>query len=192
MFAGRRVAEETGKLLFTDTGISGPLAFRVSARSAFLAVSESNPLLLQVSVHPQSASQNYEHAILSACAERPRQQIATTLRALLPRSVAAIVLELAGVDPALPGCELTREKRRALARCADRIPVTVVERKGGEEIVTAGGVALDEVDQKTMESRLVRASTSAARSSTSTGSPGGYNLQAAWSTGMLAGLAAGA
>jgi hypothetical protein len=191
MFAGRRVAEETGSLLFTSEGLSGPLAFHVSARSAFLPVSASRPLLLQLSVHPRTGSQDYEQALMAACSERPRQLVATTLRAFLPRAVADVVLELTGVDPSLSGCELTREKRRALARCADRIPLTVVERKNGEEAVTAGGVALDDVDQKTMESRVVAGLHFCGEVLDIDGFTGGFNLQAAWSTGMLAGLAAG-
>jgi len=192
IYANRRVASETGSILFTHDGVSGPLAFRVSARAAFLAISPSTPLLLQLSACPHMTGREYERALLDACAERPRQQVATILRGMLPRSIADIVLELVGVDPSISACQLTREKRRTIARLSDRLPLTVVERRHGEEIVTAGGVALDEVDQRTMESRIVPRLHFCGECLDVDGFTGGFNLQAAWSTGMLAGLAVGA
>ncbi|HEY9595066.1 MAG TPA: aminoacetone oxidase family FAD-binding enzyme [Spirochaetia bacterium] len=192
IYANRRVASEAGSILFTHDGVSGPLAFRVSARAAFLPISPSTPLHLQLSVCPRMTGREYEKALLDACVERPRQQVATILRGMLPRSIADVVLELAGVDPSIPACQLTREKRRTIARLSDRLPLAVVERRRGEEIVTAGGVALDEVDQKSMESRIVPRLHFCGECLDSDGFTGGFNLQAAWSTGMLAGLAVGA
>jgi predicted Rossmann fold flavoprotein len=190
-FEGSRVSEEQGDLLFTHTGISGPLAFRISSRSAFLPFSPQAPVRLQLTALPAMNAEEIEAFLLDAIASRPRQQVASAIRLLLPRSLADVVLALAGVVPDLVGAQLGREKRKAIARLMDRLPITVIGRKKGEEMVTAGGVTLAEVDPRTMESRLVPGLYFCGEVLDIDGFTGGFNLLAAWSTGRLAGLAGG-
>ena len=117
--------------------------------------------------------------------------MASAVRLLIPRSLADVVLSLAGVEPNLSGAQLGREKRKAVAGLVDRLPLTVTGRQKGEEMVTAGGVTLAEVDPRTMESRRVPGLYFCGEVLDIDGFTGGFNLLAAWSTGRLAGLAAG-
>jgi hypothetical protein len=188
---GRKVAEELGDLLFTHSGISGPLAFRVSSRCAFLPFSPDTPLRLHLSALPDMGPGEIEARLLEAISARPRQTVASALRALVPRPLAAAAIVQAGVDAGLTCSQLLRAGRRSLAGVLHRFPLTVTGRDPGGEIVTAGGVALSEVEPRTMESRLSPGLYFCGEVLDIDGFTGGYNLQAAWSTGFMAGLAAG-
>ena len=189
---GRTVAEERGDLVFTHRGLSGPGAFRISSRCAFLQVSPRAPLALSLSLTSCASQAEVEKLLLGSMAARPRQQVSSAVRTLLPRSLADAVISLAGVDPATQGSQLDREARKRLAGLLHRIPLTVTGRDKGAEMVTAGGVDLAEVHPATMESRLSPGVYFCGEILDIDGFTGGFNLQAAWSTGHAAGLAAGA
>jgi predicted flavoprotein YhiN len=86
---------------------------------------------------------------------------------------------------------LSREGRKRLAVLLEGLPLTIVGREKGTEMVTAGGVRLEEIDPRTMGSRVVPGLFFCGEVLDIDGFTGGYNLQAAWSTGRIAGLAAG-
>jgi predicted Rossmann fold flavoprotein len=189
---GKRVADEEGALLFTHRGISGPLAFRLSARAAFLPLSPEEPLPVTVSVAPDLTPSQAEEQLAAAAAARPRQAVLTALGSLAPRSLGIAVLRLAGVDPATAGSQLPRAGRRAIAHLLCGLPLTVTGREKGSEMVCAGGIPLDEVNPVTMESKIVPGLFLCGEILDIDGFTGGFNLQAAWSTGHLAGLGAAA
>jgi predicted Rossmann fold flavoprotein len=189
---GGTVAKERGDIVFTHRGLSGPGAFRVSSRCAFLPISRRTPLALSLSATPCGSPAEVEKLLLDSMAARPRQQVSSAARTLLPRSLADAVLPLAGVDPSTQGSQLGREARKTLAGLLYRIPLSVIGRDRGAEMVTAGGVDLEEIHPATMESRLSPGVYFCGEVLDIDGFTGGFNLQTAWSTGHAAGTAAGA
>jgi len=187
---GTRSIEEIGGLVFTHTGISGPVTFRVASRYAFTPFTRRAPLRLHLSPLGDRDKQGIEQDLMDALAARPRQQVFSALRGLLPRSLAGVVLSLAGIPHEARGSDLTRAQRRTLVDLVDRMPLTIVDRDRGEEMVTAGGVDLGEVDPRSMESRILPGLYFCGELLDIDGFTGGFNLQAAWSTGRVAGLAA--
>ncbi len=191
-FQGDLIANERGDLLFTHRGISGPLAFRVSSRAAFLPFCPASPLSLSISAAPDENAETVEEDFFRSFTSHPRQSVLTALRARLPRSLANAVLSLAGIDPERLGSQVNREDRKRLSRLVCCIPLSIVSRESGEEMVTAGGVDLDQVDPKTMGSRLAPGLFFCGEVLNIDGFTGGFNLQACWSTGYLAGRGAAA
>jgi predicted Rossmann fold flavoprotein len=189
-FEGLKVADERGDLLFTHRGISGPLAFRVSSRAAFIRFSTEAPMLLSLSLFPED--EEIEDRLSACLSSRPRQSVAAALRGLMQRPLAEAVTALAGVDGRTQCAQVTREDRKSLARLLAGIPLSAVSRQSDGEIVTAGGIALDAVDPKTMGSKIVKGLFFCGEVLDIDGFTGGFNLQAAWSTGRLAGLGAAA
>jgi hypothetical protein len=185
-------AEERGDVVFTHKGLSGPGAFRISSRCAFLPISPGKPLALSLSLTSCTGPAEIEKLLLGSLGERPRQQVSSALRTLVPRSLAEVILSLAGVDVQVQGSQLAREARRAIAGLLHRLPLTVTGRDTGAEMVTAGGVVLTEIHPATMESRISPGVYFCGEVLDIDGFTGGFNLQAAWSTGHAAGLAAGA
>ncbi len=106
-----------------------------------------------------------------------------------PRSLAEAILARAGVDPGLPAGQVSRDIRASLAALLTGFPLEATGMAPGEEMVTAGGIPLDEVDPRTMESRLAPGVYMCGELLDIDGFTGGYNLQAAWTTGRIAGLA---
>lgn len=189
-FQGRTVADERGSLLFTHRGISGPLAFRISSRCAFLPYDARQPLELALSIFPDDGPADLERRLDAAFARSPRRSVAAVLRTLVPRSLASLLLDRLRILPARQAAQVSRADRTALAAALAAVPLTVTAAQREGEIVTAGGIELHLVEQRTMESRLVPRLFFCGEVLDIDGFTGGFNLQAAWTTGRLAGLGA--
>ena len=189
-FQGRGAADERGSLLFTHRGISGPLAFRISSRCAFLPYDARSPLELALSLFPDDGPAELEKRLDATLARHARRSVAAALRTLVPRSLASVIIEQAKVLPTRQSAQVSREDRTSLARAIAAVPLTVTAAQREGEIVTAGGIELHLVEQRTMESRIVPHLYFCGEVLDIDGFTGGYNLQAAWTTGRLAGLGA--
>ena len=189
-FQGRAVADERGSLLFTHRGISGPLAFRISSRCAFLPYDGRQPLELTLSIFPDDGLPELARRLDAALARHPRQSVSAVLRGLVPRSLASLVLEKERILPTRQAAQVGRDDRARLVQAIGEVPLTVTAAQHEGEIVTAGGIELHLVEQRTMESRIVPRLFFCGEVLDIDGFTGGFNLQAAWTTGRLAGLGA--
>ena len=107
----------------------------------------------------------------------------------MPKALIPVIAELSQIEPHKAVNEMTREERNRLVRLLKHFPLTAINVRPVEEsIVTSGGVKVSEINPSTMESRLVRGLYFAGEVIDVDGYTGGYNLQAAFSTGYLAGM----
>ena len=107
---------------------------------------------------------------------------------LAGRTMIPVLVELSGIDPETKVHSVTREQRHQLVHLFKHFPVRVSGTRPFEEaIVTAGGVALEEINPRTMESKLVEGLYFAGEVLNLDAYTGGFNLQIAWSTGYVAG-----
>jgi predicted flavoprotein YhiN len=124
---------------------------------------------------------------LGQVACRPRALVATALALRLPSALAAAVLERTGVDRATALSALTRDARRALVRSLVELPLAVRDSRGyAYAEVTAGGIPLEEVDAKTMESRRCPGLFLVGEILDVDGRIGGFNFQWGWSSAWVA------
>lgn len=180
---GRKLREREGELLLTHKGVSGPLILD-SSRD----IQPGDELRLRFTeAGPEACEALIDESIRSS----PKRLAKALLSELgLPRSMAERFAALAGLADA-PVSALTRESRRRLAGLAAAYPLRVAALGGWDAaMATAGGVALSEVFPKTMESRSLPGLYFAGEVLDYVGDTGGYNIQAAFSTGRLAGLSA--
>lgn len=180
-----------GPFLFTHTGVSGPAVFAICSLAATERYGQDRPMPLSINLVPDLNEETADDLLRERFAALGGRGVANVLDTLLPRSVCAPLCALAGVEADERAARVARKGRRALARAITALPLSVVGRRNGEEFVTAGGVRTDEVDPRTMRSRVVPDLYFAGEVLDVDGFTGGYNLQAAWATGRLAGLAAG-
>lgn len=184
---GTRVAEREGDVLFTHRGLSGPAVLDLS-RDALPGDLVRVPLL------PGGGdARETEEKLLEEVSSHGRRAAANLLRALgVPACLARALLLAAGLDPETKGAEIPREARRRLAEGLASGVGFPVRALGGwdEAMAVAGGVALGEVDPRTLQSRIVHGLFFAGEVLDVDGETGGYNLQAAFSTGFLAGRSA--
>lgn len=185
---GKEIARWRGDLLFTHHGISGPTALGVS-RAAALAM-ETGTVTLDVDVLPDRTAESLSEELAQAHAGG-RRSVRSMVVPWIPERLADELLERAGVEEGTLVHQLPRRNRNRLADTLKRWElgyVSAVPLERGE--VTAGGVDLSEVDPQTMASRKVAGLYLAGEILDLAGPVGGYNLQAAFSTGYVAGEAA--
>jgi predicted Rossmann fold flavoprotein len=178
--------ERRGSLLFTHFGLSGPVVLDISRAFTALADITSTPLV--VDFVPDVRAEALDEGIRTQCAAAGKKQIGGILQPWIPHRLAEALFELAGVSIDLRAAELSKVARANLVRLLKetRIPITGTRGFAKAE-VTAGGVDLAEVDSRTMQSKLVPGLFFAGEVLDLDGPIGGYNFQAAFSTGMLAG-----
>lgn len=189
--AGKIVSRWRGDLLFTHKGISGPTALGVS-RDVALAM-ERGPVTLDADLLPDRPPEELAAELTSPEHRAARRGVRSLLDAWLPNRIVPALLERAGLDPAVPLHQLSRPGRNRLVEALKGWPLgaaRAVPLERGE--VTAGGVALDEVDPATMASKKIARLYLCGEILDIAGPVGGYNLQAAFSTGFVAGEAAAA
>jgi predicted Rossmann fold flavoprotein len=186
--SGKRVGVQRGDVLITHRGLSGPAALDISRQATELL--EIGPVSIQCNLlrYSQEALRN---TLLDWNRTRQTQQVSTALDSVLPNAIVPHILEQANISKERKWNALTRDERRDLERTLlgyDFGVVSEIPLERGE--VTAGGVALTEVDGKTMMSKKLPGLFFAGEMLDVAGEIGGYNLQAAYSTGWLAGLSA--
>ena len=188
----KELASEFGEMLFTHFGVSGPIILTISrSASDYWQERPGEPLTLTIDLKPALTPDKLDSRLQRDFGEYSRKQLLNGLRDLLPKALIPVTLSLAGLDPTKPVHQVTREERRVLGRIIKGVPLAITGSLPlAAAIVTAGGVDLKEVDPRTMESRLVKGLYLAGEVLDIDGYTGGYNLQAAFSTGWLAGRAA--
>jgi predicted Rossmann fold flavoprotein len=180
-----RSAQAAGGFLFTHRGYSGPSVLDVS-HVVVRARAESAPARVQVRWTPLG-DKEWEAALRPLGA----RTVLGALRAELPDRLAGVLLGVAGVDPARVLSELRREERLRLLDTLVRGELPWNGDEGYKKAeVTGGGVALAEVDPRTMESRRHPGLFLCGEVLDAFGPIGGYNFHWAWSTGRTAGLGA--
>jgi predicted Rossmann fold flavoprotein len=180
LFAQRREA-----ILFAHFGLSGPAILDVSRAVALHC--ESVSLELRLDLVPAMSREALDRGLQSST-RQGRRALVSILPAELPRRLAECVLRVAAIADNRMGPDLSREERQRLLTSLKSLALPIAGTLGFEKAeVTAGGVALDEVDPQTLESRMVGGLYFAGEILDLDGLIGGYNFQAAWSTGWLAG-----
>lgn len=185
---GRKIYSGLGELLFTHFGVSGPLVLSASSHMRRNAAG----CVIKIDLKPALAAEQLDARILRDFAERQNKHIINALDALLPKALIPVVIELSGIEPHKSVNALTRQERLAMGKVIKELTLHITDfRPIDEAIITSGGVSVKEIDPHTMESKLVSGLYFAGEIIDIDGYTGGYNLQAAWSTGHLAGRSAG-
>jgi len=186
---GEPRAEEFGEMLFTHFGVSGPVILTMSTL-AVDALTEGK-VQFSIDLKPALSDEQLDARLRREFDSHGRQEMKTIARTLLPHRLIAPALELAGIPPEKRGGQITAAERAQLMAVLRDVRVTVTTaRPFREAMVTAGGVDVNEVDPRTMASRLVAGLYIAGELLDVHADTGGYNLQAAFSTGYVAGQAA--
>ena len=187
---GREQRREFGEMLFTHFGLSGPMILTLS-RIAVDALRQSQRVAIAIDLKPGLDEQKLDARLLRDLDAHGRRQFRVLLKDLLPRTLIPVCADLTGIPADKPAHQITAEERARLRTWLKDFRLEVTgHRPFSEAIITAGGVDTREVDPRTMASRLVGGLYFAGEVLDIDGDTGGYNLQAAFSTGWLAGRSA--
>ncbi|MCK4269068.1 MAG: aminoacetone oxidase family FAD-binding enzyme, partial [Methanogenium sp.] len=177
----KKISQQRGDLLFTHTGLSGP---GVLDLSRYIAPGD----LLKISFIPDMDTETFRKDLTERFQANQTKQVKTILSEYsLPERFVKRILELTEIPPELTCAHLSKKLRNRLIMNLTELPFRVKKLAGFEKaMVTRGGVSLGRINQKSMESQLVPHLWFIGEVLDIDGDTGGYNLQAAFSTAMLA------
>ena len=189
--AGKTVDRQTGSLLWTHFGISGPVVLDVS-RFWVCAERQGEPVQLQLNFLPQATHKEIDAWLMQTAALRGKKTVQGLLAERLPTRVATRLAQHVEPDISrLPVNHLQKETRSALVHTLLNLSLPVVRSRGWNFAeVTAGGVPLKEINPTTMASKITPGLYLIGEMLDCDGRIGGFNFQWAWATGYLAGTSA--
>ena len=181
----KTVYEDFGEMLFTHYGLTGPLILSASAHLSDICPGKYEA---QIDLKPALDEKTLDARILSDFAKYQNRDFVNALGDLLPQKMIEPFILLCGIDPRKKVNSVTREERRCMVQSLKclRVPLHGF-RPLDEAIVTRGGVSVKEVTPKTMESKLISGLYFAGEILDVDAYTGGFNLQIAFSTAVLAG-----
>ena len=183
------VAKEFGELQFIRGGIAGPICLTMSRKVARLQHYNQPELELSIDLKPALSDEKLEARLIRDFQEFSKLRLAEVVRKLLPQPLVEPVLDTAFLDGKKQVSQVSKEERLALVQAVKHFTIPLMgTRPLAEAIVTAGGVALKEIDPKTMKAKRIADLYFAGEVMDVDGYTGGFNLQAAFSSGYVAGL----
>ncbi len=192
VLAGKPVDVRRGSLLWTHFGVSGPVVMDAS-RVWTLARERGDQAEVYVNVLPGRTMDQAKHWFIMQASENPRRSLVKTLALVVPERFAEAACAALGCDPQRAAAQMPRSDRDRLLTALTRLPLAVNGDRGWNFAeVTAGGVPLEEINFRTMESKFVPGLYLIGEILDCDGRIGGFNFQWAWATGHLAGCAASA
>lgn len=191
VFSGEsKIGEDFGEMIFTHFGVSGPIILSLS-KVVDQHLMKNKTVNLSINLKPALTIEMLDKRIQRDFEKFSRKQIKNSLGELLPAKLIDIVIDLSYIDPDKPIHQITKEERTRLIEVIMGLTVTITKtRPIAEAIVTTGGVNVREINPKTMKSKLVENLYFAGEVIDIDGYTGGFNLQAAFSTGYIAGQCA--
>ncbi len=189
---GKKKESQFGEMTFTDSGISGPIILTLS-RDIVRALENKQQVELLIDLKPALDEKKLDTRLIRELSTPANEPFENILKTLLPGRLIPVCLAQLGIPGDNFNHQITAAERHRLLSWlkAFRIPI-FGHRSYNDAIVTAGGIAIKEINPHTMESKIIRGLYLAGEVIDIDGDTGGYNLQAAFSTGWLAGRAAAA
>lgn len=183
-------AKMFGEMMFTHFGITGPIVLSLSHTVGKLMRKKNiGTIGLDINLKPALSVEKLDKRIQKDFELYSKKQLINGLKDLLPQRLIPLVIQLANLDPHKPINQISKAERDSLVYIIQHLPLTVKGLRPVEEaIVTAGGLSLKEFNPKTMESKLVPGLYGAGEVLDIDAFTGGYNLQAAFSTGYVAAM----
>lgn len=186
----QRIVSEVGEMLFTSTGISGPLVLTLSGRVCEW-LEDNGQVQLEIDLKPALSSEQLHARLVREFKLNAKKSIRNCMKELLPARMVGVFLEKSAVPADRKSSQITRREREAIVTSLKHFRLGITgARPLDEAMVMRGGVSLKDIDPRTMASRLVRGLYFAGEMIDVDADTGGFNLQAAFSTGYLAGQSA--
>lgn len=188
----KTIYEDFGEMLFTHWGVSGPIILSSSAHLLryphIEELLQKEEVYLTIDLKPALSEEKLEERILRDFEKEKNKEFKNSLNDLLPNKMIEPVIQLSSIDRNKKVHSITKEERKRLVQLLKCFIITIKGFRPIEEaIITSGGIATNEINPKTMESKLVQGLYFAGEIIDVDAYTGGFNLQIAYSTGFVAG-----
>jgi len=183
------IESRMGEMMMTHFGIGGPITLQMSL--AIADALEQGPVSVAIDLKPALSAQTLRQRLQRDFDSYSQRSYRNILKELLPQKLVEPFVEMTGIPPDKPGHQITAEERERLLSLLKSLRFNIKSPLPlASAMVTAGGVSLKEIDPRTMASRLVKGLYFCGEVMDIDAETGGYNLQAAFSTGYVAGESA--
>ena len=183
---GRKIAQHFGEALFTHYGISGPAILSISKR--IMENYGNGAVRISIDFKPNMSPAELTAQLVKKINANGGKAIKTCLTYFVPEKLSPLLLNICGIDEKKKASQITAKERKKILDQLKGLSLTLSSHRPVEEaIITGGGIDLNEVESRTMESKLIKGLYLAGEVLDVDGPTGGFNLQAAFSTGYLAG-----
>lgn len=186
----RKIISDIGELMFTASGISGPLVLSLSGQIVDW-LGEKKKVYVEIDLKPALSGGQIDARLLREFKLNSKKNLKNLLRSLLPERLVDVFSEIAKINPDKKAGEISHQERQTLVLLFKGLRLDIA-RPGSMEkaMITRGGIALKDINPRSMESRLIKGLYFAGEMIDVDADTGGFNLQAAFSTGYLAGESA--
>jgi predicted Rossmann fold flavoprotein len=186
---GTKKIEKFGEMLFTSEGLSGPVILSLS-KSIIEILNTKKTTPLSIDLKPALDYGKLDQRLLREICANPKKSFKSLLKALLPQKLIPVFIDLTGISETKQLSQMTANERKKLVQLLKDFTFTVTGCGSFDQaIITAGGVATTEIIPQTMESKFIPGLYFAGEIIDIDADTGGFNLQAAFSTGWIAGRA---
>ncbi|MFC1594548.1 NAD(P)/FAD-dependent oxidoreductase [Candidatus Omnitrophota bacterium] len=187
----KSVVSEIGEMLFTHQGISGPLVLTLSNTIVDALEKHKKPIRLFIDCKSGLSKEKLDQRLMREFKTNGARMYRNVLKELMPRKLIDVFVRLSRIEGSKKVSQITMDERNTICELLKALPLTITKSRPIEEaIVTRGGISTREIDPRTMESKRVKGMYFCGEMIDVDANTGGYNLQAAFSTGYLAGEAA--
>lgn len=179
-----------GHFLFTHYGISGPVVLSLSSILAYQELTLKKPCLIKLRIDAEKDFTKWDKILTDKFNFQGAQTIKNSLSELVPKKLAPQILALAKINPEIKVAKISKLQRQALAKLlGGGLELHLTKRRTGQEMVTAGGVELTQIDPRTCQSKINPRLFFCGEVLNVDAVTGGFNLQNCWMTGRLVGQA---
>lgn len=186
----KKSGNHNGKLLFTHFGVSGPTILNMSKEVGELL--PAGDVFISLDLFPKIDHGELKKKLQNLLTAESNKKIKNALGGIVPSAIVPALLEIAGIDGETASHSVKSDDRKRLVILMKNIPLNVKELLGADKaIVSSGGVSLEEIDFKTMQSRRIPNLYVIGDALNINRPSGGYSLQLCWTTGFVAGNAIG-
>lgn len=181
-FGNERFSSIKDDMIFTHEGISGPLAYKISSNCARADYSNQKPLVIKLNFL-QNEIDFQELLNLNS-----KKDVKNLISEFVPKSMVEYILKKNNIELDTKCCNINGKMRDLILKSLESFEINVISPAKDGEVVTSGGVCLDEINPKTMQSKLVEGLYFCGEVIDVDGYCGGFNLQNCWSTGYISGV----
>jgi len=185
----KKIVSETGDVVFTENGISGPIILNISRKIGRHIL---DGFKLNIDLYPNKSLEEFDLYLQNYFIQNGKKLFRNSIEGLVPPKMIPVILKISQISPTQKTSFLTKEERKKIISLLKNFELTIHSLAGFDQsIVTSGGIDLKEVNQKTMKSKIIDNLYFAGEILDLDGPTGGYNLQICWSTGYVAGQSVG-
>ena len=185
----KKLAERFGECIFTDFGLDGAVILSLSRE--LKQEIRSDYLTLKIDLKPGLSDNQLHQRIIKESNIKGKSCIGSFLKSYLPQQIIPLVINRSNIDSKKQVSHLIKEERKRLINTFKNLEFTIIgTRPISSALVTSGGVELSQIEPKTMASKIMKGLYFVGEILDLDAETGGYNLQAAFSTGYLAGKSA--